>query len=340
MKHLLSNVFVWSVLVLLAYFATDIIDKGQVLNSLTPVPILGYLLWAAILLVLWFLFLWPIIEFCRLSGSRPQSLKARLERAWKQLEPYRAAENDSRRELFVRFHKARQQRLYLTEAGQSELCALLSEAAASVDCNKEARQLIKSYSIAAGIGVVFSRNAVLDGLVMLVMQARLVIALAKLRGYRPSPVFNLCCMVWVFTNSLVMALSQGAVEELALNGIDYMVEMIADTELVSSLDEAVSSVLKMVTFGAVDLKIPQGVKTLAFQGVLAGASVYVTGRIFLGQLDREGEPITMSYLVKLRREGYAEMASSVFRGVADKLLFRRSSVPGGEKTEPVTEVQA
>ncbi len=307
MKAFFTNSIVWAVLVALAYFATDIIDKGQTLNALTPWPVLGYALWLAILLLLWRLFFKPVADFLRLTSARRLRMSEQLEHALKLAAPYEAAESsDPRAALFLRLYAASERELYCTPEGRVELAALLQEAAREFDTHAEERRLIRSYSVAAGIGVVFCRNPMLDGVVLFVMQLRLVIALAKLRGYRPSPVFNLCCLFWVLGNSVVAALTQDAVEALADTGTEMMVEVIADTEALSGAASCVP--------------LLQGVVNLAMQAVLAGTSVYVTGHVFLDQLNREGESLTMRRLISLRREGYKSIGAAVIAGVKKKGL--------------------
>ncbi len=305
MKRFLTSSLVWAVLVTIAYFATDIIDKGQTLNALTPVPILGYALWVAIILLLWALFFEPVISFFRLTCASKVGMKEQLEHALKAASAYETADvTDKRLQLYLKLSDASSRELYCTPDGCRELAPLLEEAHATFFASsKKERELIRSYSVAAGVGVVFSRNPLLDGVVLLVMQLRLVIALAKLRHCRPSPVFNLCCFLWVLSNSVVAALSQDAVEGIAEAGGDFMVEMLTDTEMFSGMT-------KYVPFF-------QNVLNLTMQAVLAGTSVYVTGHVFLGQLNREGMQLSMRYLVDLRKKGYREIGSAVVKGVMD-----------------------
>ncbi len=303
MKNFLTNSIVWAVIVAVAYFATDIIDKGLVLNNLTPFPFLGYALWLAIAMVLWMLFFQPLISFCRLGSAGEFSPEAQLNQVLKALASYRSAsEGDPRRELFVALYYAKEKRLYKTKEGREELSVLMERYHALLNTSEQERKLIRSYSTAAGIGVVFSRNSLLDGIVVLVMQLRLVIALAKLRGYRPSPVFNLCCLSWVLTNSLVTALAQGTLDEMVEAGADYIVELIFDPEDAAS---------------ALSI-IPKTTLNLATQAVLAGTSLYITGTLFQWRLNRDAAKLTMNTLLELRRQGRKEMGKALMTALLKK----------------------
>ncbi len=76
-----TNHAVWVILILLAYFSSDIIAKGHTLNELTPYPCLGYAMWAGILLVVWWLFLMPIWQFCKMLRPAKTDLKNRAKYA-------------------------------------------------------------------------------------------------------------------------------------------------------------------------------------------------------------------------------------------------------------------
>lgn len=68
---------IWTSIILLAYFASDIIEKGITLNSLTPWPIVGTLLWCTIIAFLWFWLIQPIIQFTLLKRYHATSLQKR-----------------------------------------------------------------------------------------------------------------------------------------------------------------------------------------------------------------------------------------------------------------------
>ncbi len=299
----LFHTLVWCLLAAILYFASDIYERGLMLNEATPWPFLGYGLWLLIAGLLWQLLIGPLVAFFRLSCSPKRSLKDQLHRAVRATRDFDEAEQgDPRRELHATLFKAERDELWSTAKGRVQVLGLLERYRELTDKSRDERELIRRYSVAAGIGVVFSRNSFLDGLILLVMQMRLVIDLAKSRGYKPSPVFNLCCLGWVLTNSLVMALTQGLIENAAETGMKYLAELVLTPE----------------DFAAFIPGLPPNSARLATQAVFAGASVYITGRLFLDQLKREGQKLTMTSLMTLRAQCRAEL----FAGVRDELKAR------------------
>ncbi len=70
----LVNVFIIAAFILLIYFASDIIEKGNTLNKLTPYPILGWAFWALIVFFIYWQVLYPLVVFASLKRSHEQSI--------------------------------------------------------------------------------------------------------------------------------------------------------------------------------------------------------------------------------------------------------------------------
>ncbi len=294
------STLVWVGLLLLAYFGADIVDKGNALNELTPYPVLGYVLWVTIALALWFLLLQPIIQFCNLRRAGKESTARQVRRAERVLSGYaREPEESELRKLCEEFAVA--PRDFRTPEGEAAWTVRLEHYRKAI--GSRARDMILGYCKAAGVGVVFSRNNLLDGLILLAMQIRLVIALSRLFGYKPSPVFNTCCFIWIASNSLVAALTRGAVEDLGEAAAENILDMLMGSDEVANATAEIA---------ATKLGLQITIQVI-IEAVMAGAAVYVTGRIFLWKLESEGGKVTLKKLIEWRKEGRRALAGNLFR---------------------------
>lgn len=249
----MKTVIIWSCLCFVAYFGSDIIERGMVLNSLTPWPILGTLMWVALLWFVVYWFVWPVFRFWQLKNGCVRGLN------------------------------------------ETKKVALKAKADA----------LIMQHCKAAGLAVVFSRNNLLDGLLMLIIQARMIVEIARLVGYKPSPVFNTLCGYWIVTNSLLAALfAQDSAEGVQ----DLFVSVVGD--MVTEPEELASDALGTLTCAYT-------VGTL-LEGITCGATVYVTGHLFLRQLNLEKSypsSCRLKELVSLRRAGRKEIGQELLKAL-------------------------
>ncbi len=210
---------------------------------------------------------------------------------------------------------------------------------------EESRRTVLDYAKIAAIAAVFGRGRLLPGLMILLVQVRMVVALAKMHGYRPSVVFNVTCLVWVFFHAMITAVFvQDAAESAGEAAADVLSGMAE--EMVMNSDEAVkagmegstdaaggmlgmlvggatflldggltSAAMGVLTGGAAQSLVKGGV-SLLIEATLAGAGVYVTGRVFLRQLTGEAKKLGFRNLLELRREGIREMLSRNSSGIA------------------------
>lgn len=312
----LSSLLIWPALIILAYFASDIIAKGQTLNSLTPIPILGYALWAGILWLIWYLVISPILQFASLKRAAHTNPLKQTRRALKKLQRYKTEdENHPLRQSYWNLYNTLESRLPEPEK-RRQLLEHLHNYRAQSGINRKARQHILLYSRLAALGVVFSRNSLIDGLILLLLQMRLIISLATLYGYKPSPIFNSLCFGWVAGNSLIIALlGQGSAAQVGNALGSEFAECIA--ELMTGEDEAM-----LLTADGIGTKFMQSTISAMIEALMSATAVYVTGHIFLRLLEREGEHISLQNLIQLRREGRLAIGKDILLKVPAEVVKR------------------
>lgn len=310
----LSSLIIWPALVILAYFASDIIAKGQTLNALTPIPIFGYALWAAILWLIWYLVLSPILQFASLKRAAHTNPLKQTRRILKKLKRYKTeAEGHPLRQSYWDLYNTLESRLPEPEK-RRQLLQHLSTYREQSGVNRKARQHILLYSRLAALGVVFSRNSLIDGLILLLLQMRLIVNLAAIYGYKPSPVFNSLCFGWVAGNSLIIALlGQGSAAQVGNALGSEFADCIA--ELMTGEDEAL-----LLTADGIGTKFMQSTISAMIEAVMSATAVYVTGHIFLRLLERESEHISLAELIRLRREGRLALGEDILIRVPQEAI--------------------
>lgn len=329
---MIKSVFAWLVLLLLAWFAANIVDKGQVLNGLTPKPFLGYILWGLCAVIVWWLLVWPIVQFCMLRSVLDCSLEKRIKLAAKRMRRYRGCAESAPEQagLYEKLYHAS-----VNGVPDEEAAALLVQYRAIGDQPRQARKLILRYSKAAGVAMVFSRNNFVDALALVVVQMKMVVELARLYGYKPSPMFNLLCFGWVLAHSVIFALTSGSLAGMAADavgeGVGLAVDMAVDTaaDLSSCLADAIledpslvvratGDIVEKIPFAGIVSSAAKVVTRPVTEAFLAALPVYVTGHIFLRQLEHE-QTANFRTLLKLRRAAYKELFNS-FRDAAKKAV--------------------
>lgn len=316
--HFLKSPLVILILVCIAYFSSDIIDKGIILNQLTAYPILGWLMWGAIVLIVWLWFLQPIIQFSCMRRTRDVEPIERAKIILKSLKKYRNdGDKSSNTKLYREFYNILNQPAPFPGSKEAKeylesLNDLLTRYHEESDVGEKARKLILKYSQIAGLGVVFSRNHWMDGIIMMVIQMKLVIGLAKLYGYKPSPVFNLLCFAWVLTNSLIsVLLSQDVAEDFGNTFAEYMTEMyMGEDEVGNLLADGIGTRYLSVTISSL------------LEAIMSGTSVYVTGHIFLKKLENDGSKLNFQDLIKLRRNGRLALGKTVIKKIPKELATK------------------
>ncbi len=280
----------WCLLLVLAYYGVDLVEAGKELNTLTDYPVWGYVLWGFIIIVLWVLIIGPVIHFTNLRYVGEESLRRQVLRATDALGAYRHEPEESElRQLSEEFSAAPRDFTTLEgKHGWQELLARFREAV-----HGRAHDTIVGYCKAAGVGMVFAFNGLLDGFVLLAIQVRLVLELARVYGYKPTSFFNGYFFGWIAVNSLVVALTSGLVGDM---GASFVAMILGAT---SGAD--MGSVQTGLTW----------VVTVLMQALIAGVITYATGRFFLWRLEYEGREVALKTLLKLREDGRREYAAKL-----------------------------
>ncbi len=280
----------WCLLLVLAYYGVDLVEAGKELNTLTDYPIWGYVLWAFIIIVLWVLIIGPVIHFTNLRYVGEESLRRQVLRATDALSAYRHEPEESQlRQLSEEFAASPRDFTSLEgKHGWQELLARFREAV-----HGRAHDTIIGYCKAAGVGMVFAFNGLLDGLVLLAIQVRLVLELARVYGYKPTSFFNGYFFGWIAVNSLVVALTSALVGNM---GASFVATVLGSTPGADA-----GSVQTGLTW----------VVTVLMQALIAGVITYITGRFFLWRLEHEGREVALKTLLKLREEGRREYAAKL-----------------------------
>ena len=290
--------------------------RGNALNTSIPGGILGWIFWGAIALLAWHFLIAPLAGFAGL----PQWDDAKLE-AMNDLERLNFLERYAKC-LLKRVTGTRRENVALDEhlaAVESSLREMnaerrLRELRESVDALRKflgddyCGKIIGEHMKYAAIAVVVSQRGFLDSLVVFAVQVKLIIALSRALGHRPSWAFVSCCMVWVVSNSLI---------SMIFDETD-----IAETSL-ASLGEILGA-----KGGGIFSEIPilKTAANLVMQAATAGASVYITGTLVRSRLLGDSSKRTMKDLLQLRLQGYkesAKLAGSLLHGS----LFGNKNAP-------------
>lgn len=305
-----------AILILGLYFGADLLIKVRALNDLTPsFPVAGTVLALAVIWFVWVVFLGPVISFYRLATGAT-STHSRAKAAIRELKQYSACADDPdsrKRELFALW-----QALYNAKLREPEkLPELLAEYTKKSELHLQAIQYIHSSCKAAAIGVVISRNKFLDGLVLLIMQMKMIVSLARMFGYKPSLVFNSLCFGWAVANSMMFALMSSSALEAAQNTLnDQVIDPALDNlseHIFEPLMDYAGELIGMEVGAAAGTSIPfiggmlSAGSRIVMEAILGALPVYVTGRVFLMRLENDARAIDMKTLVNIRREGRSAM---------------------------------
>lgn len=317
LKKILRSPWCWCAIACMALFAlSGFVIRGNALNTSIPGGILGWIFWGAIALLAWHFLIAPLAGFAGL----PQWDDAKLE-AMNDLERLNFLERYAKC-LLKRVTGTRRENVALDEhlaAVESSLREMnaerrLRELRESVDALRKflgddyCGKIIGEHMKYAAIAVVVSQRGFLDSLVVFAVQVKLIIALSRALGHRPSWAFVSCCMVWVVSNSLI---------SMIFDETD-----IAETSF-ASLGEILGA-----KGGGIFSEIPilKTAANLVMQAATAGASVYITGTLVRSRLLGDSSKRTMKDLLQLRLQGYkesAKLAGSLLHGS----LFGNKNAP-------------
>ena len=301
------------------YFAADFLEKGIILNDITPYPILGIVFWVLLLYIVFVVVIQPIIQFRKLKTINGGDVNKAAKKLHKQLEAYKFKDKNNEENWQSRiWHDINEILLTKPENDperKTQLAAMIEEYVKTDNQHngkaEKAKKIINKYSWSAALCVVFSRNSFLDGLLILFAQLNMTVEIAKLYGYKPSPMFNTLCFCWIATNSIITGLfSQAGAQAVG----DVFADSLTNGDIIEG---GLTSTLLSKTSGMV------------VEGLAAATTVYVTGNIVL--LHLQGIPeIQLETLFRLRRRGRIELLKEIPRNVAEKL---KGSIPWFSKAE-------
>ena len=297
------------------FVLSSLLIRGNALNECIPDGIVGFIFWAIVMLLVLHFLISPLVVFIGL----PQ-WKSREE----QMDPI------SRMKFLEKYAK----RILKTQAHASAGSSVLAEKLEGVDralkemdascrltlLEKNISELrdtlrtdicssvISAHMKYAALAVVVSQRGILDSFIVFAIQIKLIIALSRTLGHRPSWAFVSCCMVWVVSNSLVSLIFD-------------------ETNITETVFSSLGDVLGIrdVTRGLLG-EIP-GLKTVAnlsIQGITAASSVYITGELVCSRLLGNSQKRTMKELLKMRVDGYKE-AVKVAGSIATQFFFGAKS---------------
>ena len=279
-------------LIVALYFASDLYEKGLLLNQALPVPLLGWLFWALVAVAVIDLVVKPAAEFAslvrpRASGS--DTLRADAERIHAQLEKART-ENELYFAIGRELNKA--------SPDADALRACISEYYGGID--GECTTIIKNYSWKTAMCVVFSRNTIVDAALMFFSQVKMAIALMKQHGRTPSPVFNVLCFFWIASNS-------------ALNGIFNQANAENVGELLGTF------LAKQGMEDATMTKALSKLGSFAVEAMTAATTVYITGWIINMKLKGQQSELSAAELFKMRASARKALLADLNGSVREQL---------------------
>lgn len=278
------------------YFAADFFEKGIILNDITPYPVLGIVFWVLLLYIVFVVVIQPIIQFRKLKNIKSVDVEKAAKKIHKQLENHKFEDKDKEEHWQSRIWHSINDELVTKRDNDPErkqrLTALIEEYNQHNGKAQKAKKIINKYSWSAALCVVFSRNSFLDGLLILFAQLNMTVEIAKLYGYKPSPMFNALCFGWIATNSIITGLfSQAGAEAVG----DVFADSLTNGDF---LEGGLTSTILSKTSGMV------------VEGLAAATTVYVTGNIVL--LHLQGSPeIKLKNLFQLRMEGRKELRNDI-----------------------------
>ncbi|MDD6001585.1 MAG: DUF697 domain-containing protein [Bacteroidales bacterium] len=290
------------------YFAADFLEKGIILNDITPYPVLGIVFWVLLLYIVFVVVIQPIIQFRKLKNIKSVDVDKAAKKILKQLENHKFEDKDKEEHWQSRIWHSINDELVTKRDNDPErkqrLTALIEEYIKTDNQHngkaEKAKKIINKYSWSAALCVVFSRNSFLDGLLILFAQLNMTVEIAKLYGYKPSPMFNALCFGWIATNSIITGLfSQAGAEAVG----DVFTDSLTNGDIIEG---GLTSTILSKTSGMV------------VEGLAAATTVYVTGNIVL--LHLQGSPeIKLETLFRLRRRGRLELIKEIPANVAEKI---------------------
>ncbi len=272
------------------YFSGEIYEKGKILNDSLPFPVLGFFFWILLIFAVFEIIVKPIFLFVKLTRKKEIDVLGEAKNIRKNLK-----KKNEKNDLFWNINE----QLVLSIPKKSKeykerndrLALFIKEYYAEL--SPQSAKIIKKYSWKAALCVVFSRNPLVDGLLMFFAQLKMALELMKLYGYKPSPIFNALCFFWIASNS-------------ALNGIFNQ----AGADSVGEILGGILSDGGLIEEGFQN-KLVSKASSCVIEALTSATTVYVTGAIINRKLKGESKDLSIKELFRLRREGRIALLSDI-----------------------------
>ena len=298
MKKLFKSPWAWCVVSGIVLFAVSgLLMRGNALNECFPGGIVGWIFWGILILLALHFLIRPFVGFVGLPQWKSEEEQAGMNDFDRLLFLEKYAKSISKTQAVSSFENAslleklRNLENALHEMHSSSRLELLEK---SVPEFREALHkevcspIISAHMKYAAVAVVVSQRGILDAFVVFALQVKLIIALSRAMGHRPSWAFVSCCMVWVISNSLISLIFD-------------------ETKITETALSSLSEILRIQSGGLLG-EIP-GLKTIAnlsMQALTAASSVYITGELVRSRLLGNAKKKTIKELLKIRVDGYNE----------------------------------
>lgn len=338
----LVNVFVVAVFILLIYFASDIIAKGQTLNELTPYPILGWAFWALIAFFIYWQVLYPLVVFASLKRFHEQSIYDRAAIALKVLKKdisakqnvkeKEADENENfsqpKEDVQDLYHKI----LNSSQIHEEEKLRTYLERYDKI-IDKKADAIIHNYSKITGVAVVVSSNKWIDSAALLYMQSRMIVELSQLYGGKPSLLFNFLCSAWMLLSTGVYLILHSLLVENAEAVASELAEELAEN-FVEDLDvqvDALKGAFSSTPFIGTVASVTSVILGPVLQASMACTNVYMSGKMFLWKIKGNSKACSYKSYLATRRKVRLQMAKNLMNAAPGVSSFRKA-IKNGVKT--------
>lgn len=341
----LVNVFIIAAFILLIYFASDIIEKGNTLNKLTPYPILGWAFWALIVFFIYWQVLYPLVVFASLKRFHEQSIYDRAAIALEVLKINKREKKNVKKKETNEIENLSQQKKEREEE-ESLYVAILNSSQRMEEeklrenldkyneiINKKAESIILNYSKITGIAAVVSRNKWIDSVALLYMQSRMIVELSKLYGGKPLPLFNFLCSAWILLSTGVYLILHGLLVENAEAVASNLAEVFAEN-LEEDLDvqaDALKGSFSSTPFIGTVASVTSVILGPVLQASLACTNVYMTGKLFLWKIQGDSKACSYKSYLATRRKARLRMAKDLMKSAPSVSVFKKA-ISNGVKT--------
>ena len=297
MKKLFRSPWTWCTVSGITLFTlSGLLMRGNALNECLPGGVVGWGFWGILaLLALHFLIL-PLVGFVGLAQWKSEEEQAKMSdfERLRFLEGYAESilktQKKTSFEDSVLLEKSKKLENDLREMHPSYRLELLEK---SIPEFREALHtevcspIISAHMRYAVVAVVVSQRGILDTFIVFALQVKLVVALSRSMGHRPSWAFVSCCMIWVVSNSLISLIFD-------------------ETNITETAFSSLSEILGIQSGGLFEIPGLKTISNLSIQSLTAASSVYITGELVKTRLLGNAKKKTIKELLKIRVDGYKE----------------------------------